>query len=130
MDIDTLPRPKVHHGRNIKRLRDILGVKQETIAIELDLTQQAISKLEAKEVIDDETLNKVAGILKVPVEAIKNFNDESTFSFIANTFNSHDTSIGGLAYQCTFNPIDKIIELFEENKKLYERMLEMERNKK
>lgn len=123
METETLERPKIHHGRNIKRLRDILGVKQEQIAFELNLTQQAVSKLEQKEQIDDETLVKVANVLHVPIEALKNFSEESAFNFVANTFNSHDTSIGGLAYQCTFNPIDKIVEL-------YERMLEMEREKK
>lgn len=123
METETLERPKVHHGRNIKRLRDILGVKQEQIAFELNLTQQAVSKLEQKEQIDDDTLVKVANVLHVPIEALKNFSEESAFNFVANTFNSHDTSIGGLAYQCTFNPIDKIVEL-------YERMLEMEREKK
>lgn len=123
METETMERPKVHHGKNIKRLRDILGVKQEQIAFELNLTQQAVSKLEQKEQIDDETLVKVANILHVPIEALKNFSEESAFNFVANTFNSHDTSIGGLAYQCTFNPIDKIVEL-------YERMLEMEREKK
>ena len=122
METETLERPKIHHGRNIKRLRDILGVKQEQIAFELNLTQQAVSKLEQKEQIDDDTLVKVANVLHVPIEALKNFSEESAFNFVANTFNSHDTSIGGLAYQCTFNPIDKIVEL-------YERMLEMEREK-
>ena len=123
METETLDRPKIRHGKNIKRLRDILGVKQEQIAFELNLTQQAVSKLEQKEQIDDETLVKVANVLHVPIEALKNFSEESAFNFVANTFNSHDTSIGGLAYQCTFNPIDKIVEL-------YERMLEMEREKK
>lgn len=123
METETMERPKIHHGRNIKRLRDILGVKQETIAFELNLTQQAVSKLEQKEQIDDDTLVKVAKVLKVPVEAIKNFDDEAAISFVANTFNA-STNIGNSNnYNCTFNPIDKIVEL-------YERMLEMEREKK
>lgn len=122
METETLERPKIHHGRNIKRLRDILGVKQEQIAFELNLTQQAVSKLEQKEQIEEEMLVKVAKVLKVPVEAIKNFDDAATISFVANTF--HDsTHIGNANYNCTFNPIDKIIEL-------YERMLEQEREKK
>jgi transcriptional regulator with XRE-family HTH domain len=37
-----------HHGQNIKRLREIMGVKQEAIAVELNITQQAMSKLEKK----------------------------------------------------------------------------------
>lgn len=114
MNTDTMPRPKVHHGRNIKNLREILGIKQETIAIELDLTQQAISKLETKEIIDDETLNRVAEILKVPIEAIKNMSDDLGVNIIANTFNN-DSALNAHVtnFRCTFNPIDKIVELYE-----------------
>lgn len=59
------PSVKVHHGRNIKRLREMLGVKQEFIANELNMTQQAISKLEQKEEVEDEVLEKVAKVLNV-----------------------------------------------------------------
>lgn len=61
--------------------------------------------------------------MKIPVTALKNMSDESAFNVIANTFNSYDTSVGNQSnFQCSFNPIDKIVEL-------YERMLEMERGK-
>lgn len=114
MDADTVIMPKVHQGRNIKRFRDILGVKQEALAAKLDMTQQAFSKLEQKEQIDEKTLNKVAEALQIPVEAIKNMTDEAAFNVIANTFNSYDTSVGNQSnYQCSFNPMDKIVELFE-----------------
>lgn len=114
MDTEAMVMHKVHQGSNIRRFRDILGVKQETLAEELKITQQAVSKLEQKEVIDDETLNKVAAALKIPVEALRNMNEESAFNVIANTFHSHDTSIGNQSnYQCSFNPLDKIVELYE-----------------
>lgn len=123
MDTDTVIMPKVHQGRNIKRFRDILGVKQDTLAIKLDMTQQAFSKLEQKEQIDEKTLSKVAEVLQIPVEALKNMTDENAFNIIANTFNSYDTSIGNQSnFQCSFNPIDKVIEL-------YERMLKVEQEK-
>lgn len=124
METETLyQQPQTHHGRSMRRMREVMGVTQETVALELGITQPAVWKLEQKEVIDDETLKKVADILKVPVEAIKNFQEEAVFNVIANTFNSHDTSIGNQSnYGCSFNPIDKIVEL-------YERMLEMEREK-
>lgn len=123
MNADTLIMPRVHQGRNIKRFRDILGVKQETLAVELNMTQQAFSKLEQKEEIDDETLIKVAGILKIPIEAIKNTTDEAAINIVANTFTSNDTStLTALNYYPTFNPIDKVIEL-------YERMLKAEQEK-
>ena len=112
----------VHHGNNIKRLRDILGIKQETMAQQLGLTQQAVSKLEQREQIDYETLKKVSKVLNIPVEAIKNFNDEATKTYIINTFNNHDAVTSNFGLVCTFNPIDKIVEL-------YERLLETERRK-
>jgi len=32
-------------------------------------------------------------------------------------------------YQCTFNPVDKLIDVYEENKRLYERLLQAEKDK-
>ena len=117
----TAPSPKVHHGRNIKRLREMLGVKQELIANELNMTQQAISKLEQKEQIEEEVLAKVAKVLDVPVDAIKNLNDETTTSYI-NTFNDSQGHFFSTNINCNFNPIDKVIEL-------YERLLAAEKEK-
>lgn len=113
---------KVHHGRNIKRLQEMLGVKQDALAVELHITQAGVSKLEAKEEIEKETLEKIAQILKIPVEAIENFNDEGALNFIANTFNTHDTSVG---FTINFNPIDKIVELFTEKEDLYKEKQEL-----
>ncbi|MBS4065634.1 MAG: helix-turn-helix transcriptional regulator [Chitinophagaceae bacterium] len=101
----------IHEGRNVKRIREILGVKQDALAAELGLSQQAVSALEQKEKIDDKILEDVAKVLKVPAEAIKNMNEEATTNFF-NTFN--DTSTGAFNnYNCTFNPIDKVVELYE-----------------
>ena len=122
MNVDTKHR-RIHHGNNIKRLRDILGVKQEIIASELGWTQQFVSKLEQKEQIDDETLQKVADVLHIPTDAIKNFNDEATVTFITNTFNNQNSSdVTNYGSMCTINPIEKIVEL-------YERLLKIEQEK-
>lgn len=110
---------KIHHGRNVKRLREMLGIKQEVLATDLNITQATMSKLEAKEEIEKETLEKIAQALKIPVEAIENFNDEGALNFIANTFNNHDNSS-----IINFNPIDKIVELYSEKEALYERMIQ------
>jgi transcriptional regulator with XRE-family HTH domain len=113
---------KVHEGRNIKRFREMLGIKQEALAYELgeDWTQKKISLLEQKETIEPNILDQVSKALKVPVEAIKNFNEEAAVAYI-NTF--HDSSKGDFNYHCTFNPIDKIVQLYDEKIELYERML-------
>ena len=37
---------KIYEGRNVKRIREIPGIKQDALANELGLSQQAISALE------------------------------------------------------------------------------------
>ena len=101
----------VFQGRNIRRFREMRSLKQEGLAIELgeDWSQKKISLLESKEEIDPETLKQVADVLKVPVEAITNMDEDGAINIIATTFNSHDNSFG---YKCSFyiNPVDKWME--------------------
>ena len=44
----------IHQGRNIKRFREMLGLKQEGLAYELgeDWSQKKVSLLEQKEVVE------------------------------------------------------------------------------
>lgn len=114
----------IHEGRNVKRIREILGIKQDALAAELGLSQQAVSALEQKEKIDDKILADVAKVLKVPSEAIRNLTDDAATNFF-NTFNDNS----GFNYQCNINPLEKYIDAMEENKKLYERLLQTEREK-
>src|SRR5690349_6538527 len=111
---------QIHEGRNVKRIREMLGIKQEALALELgdDWNQKKISLLEQKEIIEPQLLEEVAKALKVPVEAIKNFDEQSAINIIANTFNDDSFSHNIFSpHQCTFNPVDKWIEALEENKK-------------
>jgi transcriptional regulator with XRE-family HTH domain len=104
----------IHQGRNVKRFREMLGIKQEGLALELgeDWNQRKISLLEQKEVIEPELLEQVAKVLKVPAEAIRNFDEESAINIIGNTVTNHDNA-AVFNYYPTFNPIEKIIELYE-----------------
>lgn len=123
------PEIKIHQGKNVRRFREMNGLKQEALAKTMgeDWTQRKISLLEQKEEIEPQLLNEVAKALKVTPEAIKNFNDEVANNFI-NTF--QDNSVGAFNnYSCTFNPVDKLVEIFDENKKLYEQLLQSEREK-
>ncbi|MDQ6761051.1 MAG: helix-turn-helix domain-containing protein [Bacteroidota bacterium] len=105
---------KIHQGRNVKRFREMLGIKQEALAYELgdDWNQKKVSLLEQKESIEEDLLEQVAKVLKVPVEAIKNFDEEKAVNIIANTFHD-EASAYNENYKCNFNPIDKIVELYE-----------------
>ncbi len=108
---------KIHHGKNVARFRQMLGMKQDLLATLMgdDWSQLKISRLEAKEEIEDWILDDVASALKIPAEAIKNFDEEAAISIVANTVNNHDNATGNslFSYYPTFNPIDKIVEILE-----------------
>ena len=114
----------IHQGRNAKRIREIAGIKQETLALQLGLSQQSISQIEQREVLDSKTLEELAKALNVSPEVIKNMNEDATNTFI-NNLNENK----GLYNQLTFNPLDKYIEAMEANKELYERLLKAEKEK-
>ena len=98
-----------HIGRNIQRIRVYLGMKQEALAVEKEPE------------IEEGLLNQLASALGISAEVIKDFDVEKAIYNINNirdnTFEQGSTSI---AQQ--FNPVDKIIEL-------YERLLQSEREK-
>ena len=115
---------KIHQGRNIKRFREKLGIKQEALAFDLgeDWNQKKVSLLEQKETVEEDILERISQILKVPVEAIENMDDEQAINIIANTFDN-GAILNGINYNPSFHPIDKVLQLHEEKIALYERML-------
>lgn len=118
-----------HIGRKISRIRELRGIKQETLATELGLSQQTISRLEQSETIEDDVLAKVATALGVSPEAIKNYSDEAVIYNIQNNYegsNNHGANVG---HQFNFNPIEKIVELYDEKVALLERLLQAEKEK-
>lgn len=119
-------KPK-HIGRNISRIRELRDMKQEALAYAIGVSQQTVSSIEGSENVDDEKLKAIAQALGVTPEVIKNFSEDAVFNIIGNTYNDDSSSIKN--YNCTFNPLDKLLEAFEENKKLYERLVEAEKEK-
>ncbi len=116
-----MPTTKVPHiGRKIERIRMLKGIKQETLASLMGTTQGAISKIEQCEAVDDEKLKIIAEALNVPMETIKNFDEDAllgTSNFINPSFQDNSTAVIN-----QFNPLEKIVEL-------YERLLEVERKR-
>ncbi len=106
-----------HIGKKIERIRTWKRKTQEQLPSDIGVSRQTISKLEQAEEVDDEKLSQIAIALGVSVDEIKNF-DEGAAVFQIQTMNDNSQAI----YQYHFNPIDKIVEL-------YERMLELEREK-
>ena len=113
-----VPNVKVTHiGRKIERIRELKGMKQDTLAKLLGVTQQTVSKIEQSEKVDDDKLQRVADALEVTIDTIKNFDEEAA---IYNIQNNYDNATNNIVYNV--NPIEKIVEL-------YERMLKVEREK-
>ena len=114
-----------HLGRKISRLRELRGMKQETLAEQLGISQQAVSKIEQSENVEEHTLERIAKALSVTPAAIKNFSEEAVIQNIQNNYEGSNTTNSGPSgnYHCTFNPLDKYIEAVAENKKLYEALL-------
>jgi len=115
----------IHQGRNLKRFREMLGIKQDALAAELgdDWNQQKISLLEQKESIDDALLQQLSAALKIPVAAIENFDEEQAVNVIANNFSDFKDGASAININPIFDPAEKIMKLHEEKIALYERML-------
>jgi transcriptional regulator with XRE-family HTH domain len=120
--MSTATKPK-HIGRNISRIRELRGMKQEALAQAIGSNQQAISGIEGSEEVDSKKLVEIAKALGVTVEAIENFSEESVFNYF-NTYYDTSSNNGpqGTGNTCNFNPLDKVVEL-------YERLVQAEKEK-
>ncbi len=106
-----------NHGANVRRWREWRNVKQDVLADSIGVSQATLSSYEKKDKLDHEILVKIAKVLDIPVEAITEIGEGSSINIV----NAYDSS-GSINYSPTFNPIDKIVEL-------YDKLLETEREK-
>ncbi|ODS84058.1 MAG: hypothetical protein ABS46_04610 [Cytophagaceae bacterium SCN 52-12] len=141
-----------HHGRNLKRFREMLGIKQEALAFELGDTwsQKRVSLLEQKETIPREVVEHIAEALQVPAKAILDFDEETAIQNLRNhyenipSFSEETVSPAPIpqpeqetrvpaqhlpVLPASFNPLEKWVAALEENEKLYERLLKSEQEK-
>ena len=126
MDVEIKDKASQRHvGRNLQRIRVYLGMKQEALASDLGVSQQEISKIEKQDEIEDGLLRKIAEVLGISTDVIKDFDVEKA---ICNINNYKDATISPgatatvYAHTQQINPLDKIVEL-------YERLLQSEREK-
>lgn len=123
METEELQNLNVHHGHNIRRTRIEKGIKQDAMAKLVNLSQPAVSRYEQTKVIDDEMLRRFSRALDVPVEYLKTLEEDApsiVFESISNDVHDNDSVVSPTtgyanAQNATnsFNPIDKITELYE-----------------
>ena len=124
----------VHQGSNVRKLRNIMGIKQSSLAKDLGTTQQAVSRIESQRVIEKDTLIQIANILNISPKIIEEL-DENPLSVIIenNNFESGSYNTGIISHdqynQNTIHPLEKIMELNKQATDLFERMLAVEKEK-
>lgn len=109
---------KSNHGANVRRWREWRNINQDVLAEQIGVSQATLSGYEKKDKIEQEVLEKIAKALDIPVEAITEIDNNSSINIFSGPW--HDNSIG---LNQIFNPIEKIMGLYDEKIALYERML-------
>ena len=127
MDIKVKDKVNQRHvGRNLQRIRVYLGMKQEALASDLGVSQQEISKIEKQDEIEDGLLTKIAEVLGISTDVIKDFDVEKAICNINNykdaTISPGATATVYAAHTQQINPLKKVVEL-------YERLLKSEQEK-
>lgn len=102
----TQQEKSVHVGRKIESIRNIKGIKQDTLAKALGITRQGYAKIEKNENVDEEKLDKIAETLGVTADDIKNFNENAVIN--NNIYDQNNTVIN-----YNINAMEKIVELYD-----------------
>lgn len=110
---------RFHQTNNLGRWREWRGINQDVLAEQIGVSQATFSGYEKKDKLDQETLEKIAKALDIPVEAITEVDNNSSINIFSGTWNDNSVAQN---YHPSFNPIDKIAEL-------YERLLKSEQEK-
>ncbi len=88
----------VHHGHNLRKMRNLRGVKQSDIAEQMGVQQSTVCYWETCSKIDDVKLDKLAGILNIDPVILKTMKEEPVMIYVENnTFNLQEGSFNNIA---------------------------------
>lgn len=113
---------KGNQGANVRRWREWRNINQDVLAEMIGVSQATMSGLEKKEMIEPETVEKLAKALDIPIEAITDLDSGSSINIVSGTFASVVSENNTNNYSPTYNPLDRVAEL-------YERLLKAEQEK-
>jgi len=107
----------IHHGMNTRLARTWKKVTQDDLASRMGMNQSEVSLLESEIVIKNETLEKIAQALDIPVDFLKEFEPEAAIKHytLNNNENKENVSIyqGDGEQNNTYYPLDTVKELYE-----------------
>ena len=105
-----------NHGANVRRWREWRNIKQDVLAEQIGVSQATLSSYERKDKLEQELLDKIANALEIPTEAITELDSGTSINIFSGTWNDNANAanvVDAINYNPTFNPIDKIVELYE-----------------
>lgn len=122
--MDTATVKKSNHGANARRWREWRDIKQDVLAEQIGVSQATLSGYEKKSKLDPEVIGKIAKALDIPEEAITEVGEGTSINIFSGTWqdNAANYAANCQNYNPTFNPLEKVIEL-------YERLLKAEKEK-
>lgn len=109
------------HGSNVRRWREWRGINQDVLAEKVGVSQATFSGYEKRDKLEEETLEKIAKALDIPLEAITEIGTDSSINIFSGTWQDNSSSQQNYS-NLTYNPLDKVVEL-------YERLLKAEQEK-
>lgn len=120
---------KRHLGRNVRRIRRYLGVKQGALAADLGISQPEISKIERQDEIEEELLTRIGGILGIPEGVIRNFDEAKAINNINNITENPQESIPTNPLENDAPSVTQQFTLVKKIIELYGHLLQSEREK-
>ena len=99
-----------NHGANARRWREWRNINQDVLAERIGVSQATLSGYEKRDKLEPDILAKIAEALNIPVEAITEMEEGASINIVANTFDNQSSAVNWCP---TFNPIDKIVELYD-----------------
>lgn len=136
---------KIHQGKNVKRFREMLGIRQEGLADQLgpEWNQKRISLIESREVVEPNLLKAIAEVLKIPVQVLENFDEQAAINYFNTFTHSIYAPVHGDSNTINLDPVNALVEAMKElktiygenrelhakNEVLYESLLHLEREK-
>ena len=106
---------KIHEGKNLKRIREIMGMKQEALGqkCESKFDQRRISEFENSWTIAEPALKELADALGITVEFIRAFNEEKAIYYIQHNQDSSKQNSLNHFPKITYESDNKLEALLE-----------------
>lgn len=103
----------VSHGENVRHYRRMKGYSQEYMAHKLRISQPKYSEIERNNVIDEVILNKIAQILNIGVEWLRDIPLQTgTISYFQDGNGTNFQNTGDVHYEINY-PVETVKEAYE-----------------